>query len=291
MTPVTSRLSLRYQGNDADLHLVDTSQLSRSMAGFSRLYSRVAHYCIYGEALKSRQHSRIRCYSAPAKEGSHEAVIVLAALANEYQLFASVYQDAIDWLVGTILGHIKDVLTGRGNMDKLVETISAQAHSSAELNTVLAHGLIKANGDLAGLQEKLIESLPILISAATPSYREALHPVGKSCAALTQFPGTETEIHVTEADALAIRSDSDLVVGDAAEFSIHRIESLSLNTGLCRLFLEAEAAPVTGKIVDPALKQPDNAYSRALNAHSSFKVRAKPVYRDDALYRLYISEA
>lgn len=291
MTPISGEMVMRYQGNDADYQVIDATQFSKSVGGFSRLYSHVAHYCVYGSPLKSRQVAQIRCYSAPSREGSYESIFILAPLANEYQMFADVYRDAIDWLIAVVMGHIKDALTGRGNVEKLIDVISAQAAQSSELSTLLAQGLIKSNDNLHSLQERLIETIPNLVHSVTPTYRQALSPVGKSCLSVTQFPGAKTEIVVTEADALAIRSDSDMVVGDAAEYFIHKIEALNLKTGSCRILLQNETDPIIGKIVDPALSQPDNVYSHALNSHTGFKVRAKPVFRDNDLYRLFISEA
>ena len=198
---------------------------------------------------------------------------------------------ALDWLIAKISGYIKDSLTGQGNMSELIEVIQRQAESSNELSTILANGLIKANDNLTGLNEKLTESLPRLIELSRPYLRETLTPVGKSCSQIVQFPDTPFSVTVTEAEAMAIRSDEDLVVGKAGDYEITRIHSLNLDTGACRIEVSEVRGLVTGKIDDIELTQPGNPYSTALNNHSALAVRARPVYRDDQLYRLFITES
>lgn len=291
-TGVAAQVGLKYIGRDSDRHLIDSAQYSKSLAGSSRLYLMVAHYCLQGEVLKPRQVSQLRCYSAPAKEGSYDTLLViLTALSSEYPIFADVYKSALDWLIAKISGFIKDALTGQSDMSELVEVIKKQAEKSGELNTILANGLIRANDNLADLHEKLTETMPRLIEAAHPHLRQTLTPVGRSCSSIVQFPDTDHAVTYSEPEADAIRSDKDLVVGKPDNFTVLRIHALNIDTGSCRIELEGMAGQFSGKIDDIILKQPGNPYSTALNQHSSLNVRARPVTKDQELYKLYITEA
>lgn len=292
MTGIAAHVGMKYVGRDADRNIIDSLQYARSLEGSSRLYRLIAHYCYFGQVLKPRQVTELRCFSTPAKEGSYDtALVILTALSSEYPIFADVYKSALDWLIAKVSGFIKDSLTGQGDMSELVDVIKKQAESSSELNTILANGLVRANDNLADIQEKLIESLPKLVDAARPHLREALTPIGKSCSEIVQFPETGYEFAISEPEAVAIRSDEDLVVGKPGDYQITRIHSLNLDTGSCRVELEEIRGLVSAKIDDISLKQPGNPYSTALNAHSALSVRARPVYRDDELYRLYITES
>ena len=287
-----SAMGLKFDGMAADRHILDAIEFSKSLEGSSRLYRLVAHYCVHGEVMRPRTHSDLRCYTMPSEKGSHESLLViLTGLVHEIPAFADVYKKALDWLISKIMGFIKDKLSGQGNVNDLVETIKHRAERDAELNSILANGLIKANDNLAGLQERLIDTLPTLIAAAQPNLRKALTPLGSSCTKMTQFPELSEPVVVTEAEALAIRSDEELIVGKADYFTVTRFHSLSLDTGACRIELEGHTGLIHGKVDDIALTQPGNPYSSALNSHSALRVRAKPVYKDDELHKLFITES
>ena len=292
MTGVAAHMGVKYEGNDTDRHIIDSLQYAKSLEGSSKLYRIVAHYCIFGEVLKPRQSSELRCFSAPAAKGSFASeLVILTALASQYPVFSDVYKSSLDWLISKIMGFLKDRMTGHNDVKELTETISKQAQASSELSMVLANGLVRANDNLSTLHERLLETLPALVEAAQPHLRTALVPVGKSCSQMVQFPELESPIVVTEADAMAIRSDEDLIVGKPDNYQVSRIHSLNLDSGACRLEVEGVLGIVSGKIDDITLKQPNNPYSAALNTHSSLRVRARPVYRNDELHRLFITES
>lgn len=292
LTGVTAQVGLKYEGRDTDRHLIDSIQYARSLEGSSRLYRVIAHYCIHGEVLKPRQTTELQCFSAPAQEGSYDTLLViLTALSSEYPIFSDVYKQALDWLIAKVSSFLKDSLSGQGNMKALIETIQQQAKSSSELNTLLANGLIKSNDNLASLHDRLIETLPRLIETAKPHLRETLTPIGKSCSQIVQFPDTDHPVVVTEAEAVAIRSDEDMIVGKPDNYRVNRLHSLNLDSGSCRIELEGVPGLVSAKIDDISLKQPGNPYSMALNSHSGLNVRARPVLKDGEIYRLFITES
>ncbi len=292
MTGVAGHMDIKYDGGAADRHLLDAMQYAKSVDGSGRLYRLVCHYCLHGEVLSGRKQSDLRCYSAPPREGSFEStLVILTALTHQYPAFNDVYKKAFDWLVAKVMGHIKEALSGKSNVKELVEVISAQAKASAELNTLLANGLVKANDNLASLQEKMIASMPALIEAAKSPMRATLAPIGKSCDQITQFSDSSFPVVISEPEAIAIRSDGDVVVGEPGAFDITRIYSLSVDSGVCRIEIDGFIGTFHGKINDIALTQPNNAYTQALNQHGSLRVRARPLFKDGELHRLFITEA
>lgn len=288
---VLSEMGLKFEGLDADRHILETVQLSTSLEGNARLYRLVAHYCYYGEVIRTRAHSDLNCFATPSKKGSfEETLVILTGTAHQIPAFADAYKTALDWLIAKVMGYIKDRLSGQGNVNELAEIIKKQAEHDADLQTLLANGLIKSHDKLADLHEQLINTLPALVESATPSMRKALRPIGKSCSQLTQFADQQTPVVITEAEALAIRSDDELTVGQPDIYNIIRFHSLSLDTGACRIELEGVEGLVSGKVVDIAVKQPGNVYSNALHLHESIRVRARAVYKTDDIHQLFITE-
>ncbi|MDH4572440.1 hypothetical protein CUR86_08205 [Salinicola acroporae] len=285
-------MGLRYEGLSSDRHILDSLEYAKSLEGSSRIYRLVAHYCLHGEVLRPRSRSDLRCYTLPAKSGSYEALLViLTAAAHEIPAFSDVYKSALDWLISKLVGFIKDKLSGQGDVNELVEVIKLQAEKNSELNTILANGLIKSNERHADLSERLLDTLPSLIAAAQSGMRKAVAPVGSSCSTMTQFHDLPEPVSVSEPEAMAIRSQEELVVGKPGPFIVNRIHSLSLDTGACTIEIEGFEGLVNGKVDDIGLKQPGNPYSRALDAHSPLRVRGRPVFKQDQLHKLFITES
>lgn len=231
MTGVAGHMNMKYEGLDANRHLLDATQYAKSVEGASRLYRLISHYCLYGEVLTSRQHSDIRCFSAPPKEGSFEqTLVILTGITHQMPAFADVYKKAFDWLTSQVLAYVKKALSGNKDVKELVEVIKEQAKQSSDLNHIMANGLIKANDNAHQMADKLTErllaTLPMLVEAARAPMRNTLTPVGKSCDQITQFADSEHPVEITEPEALAIRSNGDVSVGEPGDYMISRIYAL-----------------------------------------------------------------
>jgi predicted transcriptional regulator len=116
-------------------------------------------------------------------------------------------------------------------------------------------------------------------------------PVGNTCKALRQFSGTQEEITITEPEAEVIRGDNEMEVDDMQEFHCKRITEINKLNGHCILDVEGFDHLVIGKISDPALEKPNNVYTRALNDQTPIVISAKPVKKNGAIYKLFISNA
>jgi hypothetical protein len=94
-----------------------------------------------------------------------------------------------------------------------------------------------------------------------------------------------------EASAEALRSRDELEVGETGEHLVEIVGVFKTN-GACRVrLLEGDREVVSGKITDPALATPGNAYTTALDQGRPLLVMAKPTLKDGAIHRLFISDA
>ena len=282
---------LKYEGGDADQHVIDAVQYGNSLYGTGRLYISVTHFCVHGEVLKPSQRTDIKCYASEGHAGCFETGIIVAASVAQMPLFADVYKPWIDWLTGKITEYIKDRLTGRGSMDKLVDAIAEQAKSNNELNHILVNGLLASNSDMADVTKVLVAKLPDLVDANTRNMKRVVAPIGRSCIEMKHFANTDNEFKISEPEADAIRSKADLEVDDMKDYKCDLISELNTKTGHCHLHLEGEERHIIGKINDPALQAPNNIYSKSLNAQSGFSLTAKAVLKEGLIHRLYVSDA
>lgn len=291
MNEIMTPFSVKYHGYDADRNSLDAFQLGTSLHGAAKLYSIISHYVIYGEILKARQKHEFRCLSSAPQKGSYEYFLLIATAANEYQMFNDIYKKAMDWLVATIAAFIKDSLAGRGSVGNLVRTIDKQKESSDELSIILANGLVKSNDNYARSMDKLIDTLPMLLDASRSPMKKLVAPIGGSCSEMISFTDTENEFSITEPEALAIKSELNLEVGEMENYTCNKIYELNLGTGACKLYVDGFSNSINGKISDPVIDEPNNIYSKCLNEQKGFNFSAKPVTKDGGLHKLFISDA
>jgi hypothetical protein len=204
------------------------------------------------------------------------------------------YRAAISVVFKKVLESLLKIWTRPKEIQSVVETLSATLQEQARLNATvqeqLATGLVKASDNLASLHARLIETLPALAGATRPHAIQLVVPVGRTCNSIEQFAETREPLAITEADAEVIRGEGDMEVEPMADYRVQRIREINLNTGHCIMDVEG-VGEVRGKITDPALENPSNVYTSALDEHSPVIVRAKAVRKNGEVYRLFVSDA
>lgn len=296
MDEIVSPFALSFVGKDADVHSLNSVYLGRSLVGAGRFYTAVAHYALLGAVPRGNYRKEFVCFSKAPREGSYEAWLFIATLAQQYDLHGAVYKHATQFILGKIVEAIKNVWTRPTKMDAtvtaLVDVLTEQARRQAEVGTILANGIIKANDNLASLHGKLIDKLPELAQATRGAGRELVSPVGITCTGLVQFATTPSESEINLPDAEVIKSQENLEVGEQVEqFRCNRIIELNLSNGHCILDIEGFEARVRGSITDPALQVPHSIYSSAMDSFTPIVIEAKRVEKDGELHRLYVSNA
>jgi hypothetical protein len=292
---LVSPVTLNYEGNDTDKHIISARPLGASIIGASKLYTSVAHYCMFGLVPRGNYKKEFECYATPSQKGTYEYQLLIGAIASEYTLHADIYKEGLSFLFSRTIDAIKKIWLKPGETEKVTELLAnlmrEQAASNNSLQTVLANGLIKANDNLAGLHEKLIETLPQMADSTRNHGTLLVAPVGNTCKSITQFAKTTEEIVITEPDAEVIRGGKEMEIDESQKFSCKRITEVNVQNGHCILDIEGFDELVVGKISDPALAMPRNVYTEALNNQTPFTISAKPVKRNGVVQRLYVSDA
>lgn len=295
MMEIVSPVTVTYEGNDTDRHIINAQALGESIIGASKLYNSVAHYCSFGFVPRKNYKKEFFCYAGVSKEGSYEYLLYIATMAQEYNLHNETYKAAISYLFSQVIDSVKNIWTKRSETEKIVETLvlalKDQARIDSNVQTQLINALTKSNDHMASLHAKLIDTLPQLADITRPHGKQLVTPIGNTCRVIKQFTGTDRLVVIDEPEAEAIRNGYDMEVEDMKRFQCSRITEVNLQTGHCILEIEGFSVPLTGKISDPAINQPNNVYTRALNNKASFVIFAKVVKRDGVIHRLFISDA
>lgn len=287
---------ISYEGKDADKHFMKAHQLGESIAGASRLYANVAHYCLHGSVAEPKQKKQVVCYVRPPVEGSFEYLLFIAALAPHGNLLNEIFRGGVDFLVKNVASSIKKLWTKPSEVEnvvsRLADVIEKQVSQGDNgLAMVLANGLIKAHSDQSALMGKLIDNLPLLAERTRPYAREMVSPVGDTCDSMTQFAHTDHAINIDESEAEVIRGGYEMEVDSMQEYRCRRITEVNVENGHCILEIGDSGRFVPGRISDPAIKLPNNIYTTALNNQTPITVIAKAIKKNGAVHQLHISDA
>lgn len=284
---------VKYDGKDASRHILHTDTFGESLLGAARLYTAITHFCVFGYVPKprSRYRKELACYAQQTGPGSVDQWLFIApAIAGEYAIHARLYNEAISYIFGKVCDGIKDAWTRPGEIQSVVERLAAafeeQARLNAEVQGQLAGGLVRANDNLASVQAKLIETLPMLAEATRSHGVRFVTPIGRNCDTIAQFAEMPLESKITEPEAEVIRGGGGMEVDQVKTFNVNRIKEINVI-----MDVDGVDGDVRGKITDPALQVPDNVYTRSLNDQAGCTVEAKAVRRNGAIERLYISNA
>lgn len=292
---IVTPFAVTYNGNDAEKNVINAQSLGESIIGASKLYTAATHFCMFGNVPRGNYKKQFGCYATPPIRGSYEYQILLAALSNEWALHGEIYKEGFKYLFPRIIDTIIKIWLKPSETAKVtemfVELMKEQARENNSLNTVLVNGLIKANDNLASLHDKLIDTLPQIAEATRAHGRQLVTPVGNTCNSLSQFSNTDQEIIISEPEAEVIRGGSQMEIEEMQKFNCKRIREVNEINGHCILEIEGFDEFIVGKISDPALKIPNNVYTKSLDNHSAFTISAKPVKRNGVVQKLHISDA
>jgi hypothetical protein len=284
---------VRYQGRDADRHVLDAIALGRSLDGAGHVYSAVAHFCFFGDVPGRRYARRFACYAQSSRPGSLDQFLYIAPIYGHYQLHAQIYNKAFSWLFGHVTDAVKKIWTKPNEATKMLEELTAlmktQSGDHKEVVQQFIAALSRSNTQLVDLHSQLLNKLPDLADATRPAAKNFVEPVGKSCRSITAFPDSPLEYQLGEAEAQAIKAGPASEVQDMATYNIERISGINVDTGSCQVDLAGGVGRVRGRITDPALTIPGNPYTEALNNQNRLTVEAKAVLRNGELHSLFIS--
>lgn len=293
MNKVISQFAITYDGNDADNHIINAAALGESIIGASKFYNSVAHYCSFGFVPHRNYKRQFECYASVPRDGSYEYLLFIAS--QEYGLHAEIYKPALDYLFSKVVKSIKDLWTGKGKTEKIVETLVEalleQRRIDADIESQLINSITKSNDHLTSLHSQLIATLPQLANATRKNGKKLVYPIGNTCRSIKQFSGTSDVVLIDEPDAEAIRGDDDTEVEDMKSFICNRITEINIKTGHCILEIDGFIGPIVGKISDPTISIPNNVYTRCMNSNTPFIVSAKTVKKNGIIYKLFISDA
>jgi hypothetical protein len=270
-----------YRGLFADQHLVDAQQFGRSLVGTSKIANSILHELLTQQVTHDPRKFRVRFCVGPSRENGLLQEIIAVVVTGLPLFTPFVTKIGRVFVEEMSKAMIYSVLKRPSDVNKALEVIGKQSEQYSELARSMHEGHMT---DKAWLQELVTE----LVREHRRPLRELPDPVGRTVRTMTL--GKENPIIIDEPTAEVLRSHEGLELGDTVECDVELV-GVFKNNGACRIKLLGSDKVVLGKISDPALDQPNNIYTRALNEGRALRVVAKPTLKDGQLYKLFITSA
>ena len=272
---------VRYEGGDAEQHVLDMRQLGESLIGIERLINTGLYVLEHGERPGHGRVLKSVVRVSTPQPGSLEFIPDLVAAA--YPLLS---ESIVQTHIGAILRQlVKIPLLAMGGLEH-----EAQGRTDA-LEKVLAASERAAERAERADERRHREQMKVYGLLSHPwaydAARNAVSPVGKGCDCM-QISDDETSDTITPMMAEAIRTRGSVKIGEPKELSvlvdgfIHRSRQLRV------VHPDMPGRLVTAYVRDPAFDVTPNIYTEAASSRKRLRVHARELRKGDRLVALEI---
>lgn len=266
------RINVRFDGLDADDHVIDMRLFGEAMIGLERTLSAGLNALATG-SVQPRSKLMLAIKATPPRDGC-------------------VQLDAVVELAQGVLPLLKPVLVGAGGMiaKHLISAVikrfgGSKAQSASEVEKVL---------DLMKLEkedrQRERETILGVIDRLRPAAIQMMAPVGRSAEKLTVSSANDDEPTAFDVPmAQALRSRTDLEVSEMQPMRL-KVDGITVHTRTLKV--EDPDVPgryVTAEVRDPAFTDGENVYTQSVT--KMIDVQAKATYREGVLHRIHIMDA
>lgn len=266
-------IQIRYDGLEADQHEIDMGALAESLKGLSRVIGVTGNFAATLKFVQHRDALAIKVVVKPPEAHCFELTAWLKWV-NDNPLIVTVVGGLTVSLIAYVFkkaaGDREEMKQLRGALDQAIKELGTRDQTVVDR--------------LLGTIDKMADNL-------RPAARQAAAPVGRAVRTLTiGGAGSAAKVIIGEAERDAMSADLPTEIGQEQAYEVS-LSELDMETGACRWsFVDEPESRTPGKITDPALTLPNNAYALALAAKKPIRVRAKAAMRDGEIAHLYISD-
>lgn len=284
---VVDSLIVRYEGKDADRHVIDMMALGESMQGFGRIYSVVGHFVATGTYAKQWQALEVRAFATEPKAKCFQFAMDLQAIMQS-QLMSG--------LAGSIITAIVSYIVAKN---------SNKGEEMRHLRELLEKQLDADTGRNERTTERLLTTIDRLADSLRAALKQAVAPIGQTCSSIDVLPAGRDSgsipLNIDQATKDAILDDdAGVELTGIRQFRVV-VTELDREKATAKVRLidqdgqpeadDDEPSRVNAKITDPAFTGADNLYIKHFASGEILEVSAKASLRDGMIRTLYLSDA
>lgn len=269
---------VRYEGGDAERHLIEMSSLAESLDGFSRIYAVVGHFVSTGQYAKQIQALSVRTY-AQAPEAKCFSLLGMVDFVGSTQIFSGFAGAIFSGVVAVVLGRSRNSKEEMKNLRDMFEQHLAYSKDQTD---------------------RMMDTVDRLADALRPSVKKAVSPVGKTCRSIDLYDNGSKSHTIDQAMKDAVNSENDVEIVPIREYWVV-LSAFDRYSQTCKVHfvdgdsesdIEDDGTPrrIPAEINDPSTMLEDNPYIRALGSAKPVKVMAKAMLKDGMISKLYISD-
>ena len=270
---------IRYDGLDADGHLIELGLLGQSIQGASRLLGSAGSIAITGQYAKQSKALSVRILAGQPRAHCWELPAIIATILPAAAPMLPIFKEA-----ATVAA--TKAVTGVANY--AISKIGGR-NKEAEMARDIA---IKALEEMGHTSRATVEAIERVALGQRPAIKLFVSPVGESCANARIGDPIYGAISVDVATRERIDAPEPAEIRETADYEI-LISEFDLKNHSCKFSLREQDNPndrFSGEITDPIARTPHNPYSSALDNQRWLWVRAKAEIKDGELEKLYISD-
>lgn len=270
MTQYIEEIEVRYDGRESEAHVINAIQLSESLAGFSRILSTAYHFAATEKLVLRSPAQQYSVYVRTAEPKCYNVVFELWELAKQQQIFQGLVGNIA---VAVVTYVVASAANRKDEMKYLAEALKLALDQNGKRDEAVV--------------TKLLATIDRMADALRPAVRQAVRPVGESCATIRV--GGANGIVIDEQDKERINAPSpiDITMERTWTGVISELDRENA-TGKIRLEDDADArVPIT--VTDPVFCQPENAYLAAFVSGTTIKLVGKAEISEGEVRRIYVS--
>lgn len=236
------RVTLQYDGAEADEHVIDMYDVSQALLAFQRSLALTTHLVLNGEIITQAPSLKgARIYSMPPEAGSWKTTAVIAALGTGIYSVGTVQNN-------TPLGHLIFSL-----YDYVIsESLGVHVDYNKSLGQLVEESR-RANSNLPALREPQADSL---IEKCSTAIREMHRPLYKTHTATTGVITGNVAGGIVPLQTKLTLQTYDYIqetrLGDVPEVFAGRITSYNANTYKGRIYIREFGRPVSFELTPNA---------------------------------------
>lgn len=264
-------IEVRYDGADTDHHHIGAAELAESLQGFARVFGTVYHFAATGDFVSKAPAQSVRMFVSAAEPACFKLLFEAWEFAKQQQAFQGV--------VGTVAGAVLTYVFGR-----IADRKGEMKHLAAALQAAIA----QTGRTDATTVDRLLATVDKMADALRPAVRQAVAPIGASCATVRIGGAGGTVLDAQDKQRIMAAPDATVTPERRWPATITELDRENA-TGKARLDGDLDGR-VPLSITDPAFGLEGNAYMRAFISGAPVVLVGKAEIVDGDIRRLFVSD-
>jgi hypothetical protein len=271
---------IRYDGMDADRHVIDLGLLGQSIQGAAKLLGSAGSIVITGQFAKKTPSLSVRVLAGQPQAHCWEIPVIITALVLPAvtPMLPAIKEAATAAATKAVTGIVNYAISSVGGRKKEADMARDIALKSLE--------------EMGHTSRTAIEAMERVVMAQRPAIKLFVSPIGESCGVARIGDPSYGAISVDVATRDIIDAPEPTEIKEATDYEI-LISEFDYKNRSCKFSFRDQDNPddrFNGDITDPVAQSAKNPYSTALDNQRWIWVRAKAQIKDGELDKLYISD-